>query len=98
MRKVTSFHAHTDLPANNHSWIAARCFLATSYTVRLAHSSPVYLDGKWDAHDDALYFMQWIDDLVVHLRSEQTKGLLTTEQADPLIASYLQAKDVYAHK
>ena len=96
--KVTSFHAHADLPANNHSWIAARCFLATSYTVRLAHSSPVYLDGKWDAHDDALYFMQWIDDLVVHLRSEQTKGLLTTEQADPLIASYLQAKEVYAHK
>ena len=42
------FRGFASLPIGNHSWMAARCFLTTDYAVRLAHSSPVYLDGKWD--------------------------------------------------
>ena len=41
-----------------------RCFLKTPDNIRLAHSSPVYLPGKFDAREDAAYFVSWIDELI----------------------------------
>jgi hypothetical protein len=97
-RTTFKFHAQADLPAANYSWIAARCFLATDYTVRLAHSSPVYLSGKWNAHADAVYFVDWIDALLKHIQDEAGRHTLTSEQAAKLTALYLEARAVYARR
>ena len=92
------FRGFASLPIGNHSWMAARCFLTTDYAVRLAHSSPVYLDGKWDAHEDALYFVEWIDGLIAHVHAEANRHMLSSEQADQLIATYRKARAIYASK
>ena len=89
------FHARAGLRDRGYTWIAARCFLTTAYTVRLAHSSPIYLGGHWDATGDAKYFEEWIDQLILHVRSEVDRGALTGDQADKLTGIYSQAKQIY---
>jgi hypothetical protein len=95
---ATRFHAHAHLENRGYTWIAARCFLNTSYTVRLAHSSPVYLGGHFDARADAQYFEDWIDQLIAYLHDQVEKHALTQQQADELTAIYAQARTVYEHK
>ena len=51
---VKDFEAKAAVDRGNHSWIAARCSLKHDGAIRFAHSSPVYLAGKWDASADAL--------------------------------------------
>jgi hypothetical protein len=92
------FHARVNLEDKGYTWIAARCFLATPYTVRLAHSTPIYLVGSWNSAEDARYFQDWIDELIAHIKSETDKRLLTHDQEDALIAMYTRAKEVYEQK
>ncbi len=92
------FHARMDLEDNNYSWIAARCFLSTPYTVRLAHSSPTYLNGRWDSREDARYFVSWIDELITQLKSEEARHAVTKDQAEQLTAIYAQAREIYERK
>lgn len=75
---------------SGHSWVAARCYLKTPFTIRLAHTAPLYLDGKWDATDDARYFVQWIDELM-----EKTAG---QPQREKLHTLYRRAREFYAAK
>ena len=86
------FHASVELDDSGYSWIAARCFLSTPYTVRMAHSAPTYLDGKWDSKADARYFVEWIDELMAHIKTEEAKNALTNDQADALTAMYTRAE------
>jgi hypothetical protein len=97
-KNAKRFHAHLDLDASRYSWIAARCFLSTPYTVRLAHSSPTYLSGKWDSKEDAWYFVEWIDELTTQLKSEEAKHAVTRDQAEQLTAIYSQAAEIYKRK
>ncbi len=90
------FHASKRLEVGHYSWIAARCFLATPYTIRLAHSSPVYLDNHWDASEDARYFVNWIDALISHVQSEEARGKITPSQTQALISLYSRAREKYA--
>ncbi len=96
--RATHFHVQANLDDGGYTWIAARCFLNTSYTVRLAHSSPIYLGGHWDARADAKYFLDWIDQLTAHIHEQVEEHVLTQEQADRLIAIYAQARAVYERR
>ncbi len=61
--------AEIDVDAAKHSWAAARCYLKTTQTVRMAHSAPIDLPGKWNAGGDARYFVEWIDELIARTQS-----------------------------
>jgi hypothetical protein len=83
------------LNPGNHSWIAARCFLKTSDTVRFAHTSPIYLPGKWDASADAQYFVDWIDQLITRTSSDSSHFRNDTEKQE-IMTLYRQARNFYA--
>jgi len=72
-RGSLKFHGLYSFDASGHSWVAARCFLATRESIRLAHSTPVYLDGHWDARGDAQYFAAWINELIEQTQSDQNR-------------------------
>lgn len=57
------FRGEVNVDVRRHSWVAARCFAKNESTVRLAHTGPVRLPGRWDASADARYFQQWIEEL-----------------------------------
>jgi tetratricopeptide (TPR) repeat protein len=78
------------LDVKEHSWVAARCYLKTSHTVRMAHTSPLYLPGTWDASEDARYFLTWIDELIAKTSTQPNK--------DALHALYRRAREFYAAK
>lgn len=82
------------------TWLAARCFLAPDDTIRLAHTSPVYFSGpgaKWNARDDAKYFVRWIDELIAI--SESEKGRFKNEaERDDVLGIYRQARAFYARR
>jgi hypothetical protein len=80
-----------------YSWCAVRCFLKTPDNIRLAHSSPIYLPGKWDARPDAAYYVAWIDELI-RRTLEDTKRFSTDAQRDEVLAIYRQARAVYQEK
>ncbi len=57
------FRSALDLDAASHSWVAARCYAKNDTTVRMAHTGPAQLPGKWDNRRDATYYRQWIEEL-----------------------------------
>jgi len=89
------FEGDALLNPGNHSWIAARCFLKTSYTVRFAHTSPIYLPGKWDASPDARYFVDWMDELIA-LTNADLKHFRNESEKQEILTLYRQARSFYA--
>jgi hypothetical protein len=59
-----TYHADFTFDPTPYTWVAARCFLRTAETFRLAHSSPVFLRGHRDCRPDAQYFIDWVNDLI----------------------------------
>jgi hypothetical protein len=90
-KKIT---AHFTIDPRKYSWCAVRCFLKTPDNVRMAHSTPIYLAGKWDAHEDAAYFVQWIDELIRQTLDDKTR-FETDAQRDEALANYREAREVY---
>jgi hypothetical protein len=80
-----------------YSWCAVRCFPKTPDNIRLAHSSPIYLNGKWDAREDAAYFVSWIDELMEQTMAEP-KRFLRDQDRNDVLAIYRQAREVYLEK
>jgi hypothetical protein len=81
----------------NYTWLAARCTLKTAATVRLAHTSPIFLTNRkqpWDAAEDKAYFLKWIDDLVAQTEAD-SKRFDTTEQKNEVLAIYRTARNRY---
>ena len=79
----------------NHSWMAVRCWQKNVPSFRLAHSAPFYLDGKWDASDEARYFTNWIDELV-KITNDDSKRFATGQQREEVLALYRRARETYA--
>jgi len=79
--------------ARRHSWYAVRAFIHNANTVRLAHSAPVYLPGRWDASEDARYFIDWIDQLVANITDTRVPD---PAQRDELLSYYRMAREFYA--
>lgn len=92
-----SFRRQFTIAADDHSWIAARCFLNSEKTVRLAHTSPVYLDGKWDCREDAQYYLDWLDELITQTTTA-TDRFATSGQQEEVLALYNRARAIYAEK
>ena len=67
---ATSYSSELAIPTGNYSWVAVRAFAQNDETIRLAHSQPAWLNGEWDAREDAQYFITWIDDLIEVSESE----------------------------
>jgi hypothetical protein len=79
---------------DGYSWVIARCYLAPGDTVRLAHSSPIYIRGaSWDAAADKAYFVRWIDDLIAE--SADPERFANTDQRDEVIHIYETARRHY---
>jgi hypothetical protein len=81
----------------NYTWVAARCFLKSDPVIRLAHSSPVYLDGKRDARADARYFVEWMDELIAQTRTDTARFKTEPERAQ-ILKLYEEARSVYERK
>ena len=79
----------------DYTWVAARCFLRTADTIRLAHSSPVFLPGHHDCRPDAKYFVDWISDLI---SATKTRKFPTAADQDRLQDLYGQALAFYTQK
>ncbi len=83
--------------ATRYSWAAVRCFLKTTETLRFGHSSPIYLEGKYDARDDARYFVEWIDDLIAHTEADP-KRFATEDEKQEVLNLYREARKFYEHR
>ncbi|MEK7405741.1 MAG: hypothetical protein AAB225_11590 [Acidobacteriota bacterium] len=92
-----TFKGSFTFDARKHSWVAARCFLKPGATIRLAHSSPGYLPGKFDARADARYFVEWIDELIAQTAADRARFTSDAER-DEVLALYRQARAVYEAK
>lgn len=83
-----------EIEPKNFTWLAARCYLKPAVTVRLAHSSPIYLTGPgraWDISDDKAYFVKWIDDLIAESESDPQR-FQTADQKKEVLGIYSAAR------
>ncbi|MEN6605109.1 MAG: CehA/McbA family metallohydrolase [Bryobacteraceae bacterium] len=85
------------LDAAKHSWVAARCFVDAERTIRMAHTSPVYLDGRFDAREDARYFLTWVEELISQTRAD-AKRFQSDAERDEVLVLYERAKTFYARR
>jgi hypothetical protein len=87
----------TEIAPKNYTWLAARCNLVTTSTLRLAHTNPVFLRNEkadWDAAEDRQYFLKWIDDLIAETEAD-TKRFDTVDQKNEVLAIYRAARNSY---
>lgn len=94
---ATAFQAETTLDARRYSWVAARCFLRESDTLRLAHTSPVDLPGHYDCQSDAKYYIDWINNLIHQAQDHPGRFPSAVEQNHEL-ETYGQAQAFYQQK
>jgi hypothetical protein len=86
-----------EIDPKNYTWLAARCTLKTEFTIRLAHTNPIYLRGdrqSWDVADDRAYFLGWIDDLIAATESDSGR-FANVDQRNEVLAIYKTAREHY---
>jgi len=76
----------------DYTWVAARCFLRTADTIRLGHSTPVFLPGHRDCRPDAKYFVDWMNDLI---HKTKDRKFAAVSEREHLLDLYGQALDFY---
>jgi len=94
---TADFQAESMIDPQKYSWIAARCFLRGGDTLRLAHTSPVYLPGHYDCRSDAKYYVDWMDNLI-HQTKENPKRFPSATEQDQELETYGQALIFYQQK
>ena len=95
--EIRKFRRDFVIDAANYSWIAARCFVRNQWTIRMAHSAPVYLPGNYDASADAQYFIGWMDELIAQT-GKDPKQFATDSERDEVLALYRKARAFYQQK
>ena len=94
----TSFSTELVMDSGVHSWVAARCFVKSDDTIRMAHSRPVFLvDGYWDAREDAEYFVAWIDELMAQTREDEDR-FSSDQERQAMLRIYNDARQFYVQK
>lgn len=84
-----------EISLDKFSWVAAQCRLKSADTVRLAHSSPVYIRcGTWDATADKAYFVRWIDDLIAETGAD-ARRFSNSDERDEVMRIYRAARTKY---
>jgi len=91
------FKGEFTIDQKDYSWAAARCFVKVENTIRLAHSAPVYLPGKFDAREDARYFVRWIDDLTME-GEKDPKRFPNKAEDEEIMNLYGKAQAIYRAK
>jgi hypothetical protein len=94
-RRTVRFEYRLD--TSRHSWVAARCFVDAERTIRMAHTSPVYLNGRFDARDDARYFLAWMDELIGQTKAD-AKRFRNEAERDQVLALYERARAFYTRR
>lgn len=89
--------ARFEVEARRHAWCAVRCFLKTPDNIRLAHSSPIYLDGHCDSRADAAYFVEWTDDFIARTMADPARIHNEAERGE-VLAEYRRARAFYQAK
>ena len=89
--------ARFEIDARRYGWCAVRCFLKTPDNIRLAHSTPIYLDGHPDSRADAAYFVDWIDDLIARTMREAAR-FRNADERNEVVSKYRQARAIYQAK
>jgi len=80
-----------------YSWIAARCFLRPGVTIRMAHTSPVYLKGHYDCRPDAQFFIGWMNDLIRETQADPQR-FSSPSQREEILKIYAKALAFYQSK
>ena len=93
----TEFHTTLEMQEGLHTWVAARCFTRNDSTIRMAHSQPIYLKGRWNTHEDATFFLRWIDQLIELPHNEPDRPM-SPEERRSLVELYLQARRFYEER
>ena len=100
----TPYRVDTTVSIDRSSWIAARVVgpphrLVVTDEQVLAHTSPVYSylgEQEISSPEDALYFVNWIDDLI---RKVEQHGVFSKlDHKYEIIQLFRKAQDVYARK
>jgi hypothetical protein len=92
-RDPTRIRASRRIQVRTGGWLAARCFEKCAFTVRFAHTSPVYFGRSPARTREALEYMRgWIDAEI-----ERIRGLasLTEAQREELLGLCRQAREFY---
>jgi hypothetical protein len=87
----------TEIAPKNYTWLAARATVTTPLTLRLAHTSPIFLRNekeRWDSSEDRTYFLKWIDDLIIETEKD-AKRFDTVDQRNEVLAIYRTARTRY---
>jgi hypothetical protein len=63
----------------------------------MGHTSPVYLDGRFDARGDARYFLAWMDELI-GLTTADAKRFRNPAERDQVLALYERARAFYTRR
>jgi hypothetical protein len=63
----------------------------------MAHSRPIYLKGRWNMQEDAVFFLRWIDELIELTRNEPDR-VKTEDERRALIGLYQRARQFYEDK
>ncbi len=93
----TEFHTTMEMQEGPYSWVAARVFTRNRETIRMAHSRPAYLKGRWNMQDDAVFFIRWIDELIELTRNEPDR-VSSEEERKALLGLYHRAREFYERK
>ena len=94
---TNDYQAEFTFDPQKYSWIAARCYLRGSDTLRLAHTSPIYLPGHFDCRPDAKFYVDWMNNLI-HQTRENPKRFPSATEQDQELDTYGQALAFYQQK
>jgi hypothetical protein len=96
VEKAAGPNARFHIDKEKYSWCAVRCFLKTPDNIRLAHSTPIYLNGASDdARQDAAYFVSWLNELIAQTDAKRFEN---EQQRESVLAIYRQALEIYSRK
>lgn len=90
----TRFETEVSLREGLYTWVAARAFSEHESTIRMAHTQPVRLVGRWPTRDDASFFVEWIDDLIADSKADSERFASDAER-DKVLALYEEARAYY---
>ncbi len=90
----TRFETEVSLREGIHTWVAARAFSEHDSTIRMAHTQPVRLVGRWPPADDAAFFVAWMDQLIADSKAQSDRFANEAER-DEVLRLYEEARRYY---
>ena len=69
-------------------------FSENNSTIRMAHTQPVRLVGRWPPADDAAFFVAWMDQLIADSKAQSDRFANEAER-DQVLRLYEEARRYY---